>query len=153
MRAFEAPSRGLRRPVEESRASEEDSRMTSEGMDLRRFVAEVLSEISLGIQDAQKATSNAGGAISPGRAQIFLPTGDPTNHRRHLAHLVSFDVALTAVQGSDSKWGIGVVAAFFGAGAQERESQQNQTVSRVRFSVPVIYPSEYRKNADANEDA
>lgn len=73
--------------------------------------------------------------------------------KRHLAHLVSFDVAITAVEGTDSKWGIGVVAAFLGASAQSRDSLQNQTASRVQFSVPMIYPSEYRKNVSDKKDA
>ena len=53
---------------------------------------------------------------------------------------LEFDVAVTATEGSEKKAGIGVAMAMFGAGGQASSNTMNTSISRIRFTVPVILP-------------
>lgn len=54
---------------------------------------------------------------------------------------VSFDVALTIEEGSGTKGGIGVFVGAIGVGSQGQSDSRSTSLSRVTFSVPVIFPT------------
>lgn len=54
---------------------------------------------------------------------------------------IEFDVAVSATQGTDTKAGLGVIAGAFNLGASGGSNQENQTASRIKFSVPVTLPT------------
>ena len=58
------------------------------------------------------------------------------------ASVVAFDVALTATEGTGSKGGIGVVAGIVSLGTAGHSNNENTSVSRVQFSIPVVLPNE-----------
>ena len=54
---------------------------------------------------------------------------------------IEFDVAVTVTGGSEKKGGIGVFSGVFGVGGQASSNAASSSVSRIKFSVPVILPT------------
>jgi hypothetical protein len=120
-------------------------------MDLKDFVAGSLTQIIECITLAQKATASSRAWISP--TSSLIPGGPDrpiirtTDGRRYL-HEVKFDVAVTV--SDEQKAGAGAGIQIFGAklGAEGELNYGNAAVSRVQFSVPVIWPGEVRPEID-----
>ncbi len=53
---------------------------------------------------------------------------------------VDFDVAVTAIEGADAKGGINVVSGIYSSGAHGKSSELNQSISRIKFKVPISLP-------------
>lgn len=111
-------------------------------MDLKEFVSETIVQIISGVADAQKQSESLGAKVSP------KLTGSST-HGVQLGFLsaeggatqiVQFDVALTAKEGTGTKGGIGIVAGIVSLGSTGQSNEENASVSRVKFSVPVTLP-------------
>lgn len=111
-------------------------------MELRDFVAETLTQIVEGVQEAQVRTKSHGARVNPHlttsaelaiKHSILIASGAA-------AQLVHFDVALTAKEGTGTKGGIGVVVGAFALGSTGQSQAENSTVSRVKFSVPLVLP-------------
>lgn len=54
--------------------------------------------------------------------------------------LLEFDIALTVSQATETKGGIAVVVGFLGLGSQGKTEKTNDSLSRVKFSVPIVLP-------------
>ena len=113
-------------------------------MELEQFLSETLKQILAGIKSAQIAAKESGGYINPAILPIhpgpidgFIRDGSG-----NFAQIVSFDIALTASEGSSTKGGVGVVAGVFNLGTSGSSQDTNTTVSRVKFSVPIILPTQ-----------
>lgn len=107
-------------------------------MNLREFVAQSLTAIRRGIEDAIVARDNdprAAGKINPVWIDKEAGWDDYTSQ-------IEFDVAVTAGDNSsvDAKGGIRVLGLELGGGGQT--SWEQTVVSRVRFSVPMILPAQ-----------
>ena len=113
-------------------------------MELEQFLSETLKQILAGIKDAQGAAKASGGLINP--AMIPIHPGPVEGFIRdgagNVAQIINFDIALTASEGTATKGGIGVVAGVFNLGSAGSSQDSNTTVSRVRFSVPIILPTQ-----------
>ena len=114
-------------------------------MELKEFVSEALIQIVVGVQEAQGELLQSNAEISPrysNRQQgmlekhkiLFSSKGNIIQH-------VDFDVAVTASEGTGTKAGVGVIAGAFNLGTSGQSNQENQTVSRIKFSVPVTLPT------------
>ena len=53
---------------------------------------------------------------------------------------IEFDVAVTVTEGTQTKGGIGVFMGAVGLGSQGQSSNQNASVTRIKFSVPLVLP-------------
>ena len=116
--------------------------MSSLIMNLKEFVEQTLSQIVEGTNAAQVTVLQAGAEVNP-----HLGTGP-----EHLVKLgmvysagipvqfVEFDVALTVIEGSDSKAGIGIFSGAVNLGVGGKSMTESSTVSRVKFSVPLKLP-------------
>ena len=111
-------------------------------MDLKDFVVGTLTQIVDGVREAQSRTQHLGAKVNPHisteaslviRHGIFYADGQASQ-------LVHFDVALTAMEGTGTKGGIGVVAGVFTLGSTGQSQAENTSVSRVKFSVPLVLP-------------
>lgn len=111
-------------------------------MELKDFVRESLTQIMLGVSEAQRilAEENKGGEISPsisserGKSNmIFSPSGMPIQN-------VDFDVAVTAQEKTGTKGTIGVAISIIKLGAQGESNESNTQNSRIKFSVPITLP-------------
>jgi hypothetical protein len=98
-------------------------------MDLETFIAETLRQIVKGVRTAQEHQNCALALINE-------------TIKVDKSRLIEFDVALTVTEGSEAKAGIGVFSGVFGVGTQANTSAANSSVSRIKFSVPIILPTQ-----------
>lgn len=116
-------------------------------MDLRTFVSETLKEIVNGVDIARLACHDNEAQINPvmeglaGETKfgLILDSGQ-------LLQMVEFQVVLTTTHGGEQKEGIGVMFANIGLGKQNMKEQSSGTETMVRFSVPLVWPKEYKAN-------
>lgn len=114
-------------------------------MELKTFVAETLKQIIDGVVDAQAYGKKKGAAINPAKRTTsqhngIRETDDPAQRQN-----VEFDIAVTAGEGTEKKGGFGIFVGSLGVGAQGQATANTQSVSRVRFAVPVLLPSQKRE--------
>lgn len=117
---------------------------TSPGVNLESFINQTLRQIIGGVKEAQSDAHLSGAVVNPGvysnaehlGKMGFIGTGDSGV----VAQVVHFDVALTATAGTDTKGGVGVVAGVVTLGSTGASRNENTSVSRVQFSVPVTLP-------------
>lgn len=110
-------------------------------MNLREFIKEALVDIVSGVADARteviqhEALIGSDPAFGHVReAKILTDKFDRT------ITMVEFDIALTQADSKDSKAGIGVFLASVGVGAQGASHGETSSLSRIKFSVPVVLP-------------
>ena len=122
-------------------------------MELRQFVAESLKQIMLGIADAQEAGGDTDAVVNPRGlnhyrtdAQLFQWSDDG---RR--AEKVEFDIAVTTVDGTKTKGGIGVFVGPIGLGSQGQSDNSNSSESRIKFSLVVLFPSQKNEKRRGQE--
>lgn len=116
-------------------------------MDLKEFVAESLRQIVDGVAEAKSHGSEVGAEVNP--------IGNPGNYDRlpegvlirkldgvgtQYAQNVSFDIAVTTIEESQSKGGARLAVAVFSLGGDKQSNSTNSSVSRVQFTVPVFLP-------------
>lgn len=114
-------------------------------MDLRTFVAETLKQIVDGVADAKSyfAQSETGAQINPVVRSSTDKVGNPSP--------VEFDIALTVSQSSESSGSttgeakVGMISVFqakVGAESRDKDGNERQEVSRVRFTVMLAQPAD-----------
>jgi hypothetical protein len=112
-------------------------------MDLKEFVSQTLVQIVAGVKHAQSETKTLGAEVNPrltspmdhAARQGFLTVGNG------YAQIVHFDVALTIIEGTGTRAGIGVFAGAVNLGAAGQSKSESSSASRVQFSVPMVLPA------------
>jgi len=94
-------------------------------MDVKEFVAETLRQIVDGVVDAQQQTKGKNAVVAP-------------YHDYHKT--VSFDVAVTVVEGKETSGKAGISVWSVGAGVRGKSESSSSTVSRIKFEIPVELP-------------
>jgi len=110
-------------------------------MDLREFVHGALKDVVQGIQDAQKE-EGIGNYIAPemiGSHQFPADSG-VSHSSRFISTVMQFDVAVTAERGKTGGGSAGIRIAVVEAKLGGEAETKDTTVSRIRFSVPVLMP-------------
>ena len=108
-------------------------------MELKEFVTDVLQQINDGIIEAQKAGVfvNPMGSIRQKDRADFRIDGTPCYGR---THNVDFEVGLTNKEGSGGgKIGVSF-ASIFSVDAEGGGKTSNSSVTRIRFSIPMLLP-------------
>jgi hypothetical protein len=116
--------------------------MEREQMDLDQFVKDSLVAIFAGTAEAQEAVSKMdpggdpkfGPRINP-CPRTFVGMTDLLTADRRLIQRIGFDVAVTAGNSS----GAGAKVTVFGAGFDVGGKKENSSVSRITFSVPIVF--------------
>ena len=108
-------------------------------MELKEFVTAVLQQITDGVVDAQKR----GIFVNPRKKHhsvkpAFYHTIDGENYEESL-QTVDFEVGLTNEVGSGGGR-IGVSLGSFSFGADGGGKTSNSSVTRIRFSIPMLLP-------------
>lgn len=101
-------------------------------MDLDTFVAETLRQIVKGVQTAQQNPDCKGAKINPARSVNTVQCKQ-----------IEFDVAVTVMEGMDKQGKGNIGVALFGIGCQATSTSANSSVSRIRFEVPITFPTVY----------
>lgn len=124
-------------------------------MELKDFVARVLVDIVEGIREAQTTVGHEDADVSPylrGGVNVSGWKGLRDRLDRSL-HEVEFDVAVTATEGTGTRGGVGVVMGVVALGSRGESSRTSESVSRVKFSVPVRLPAPSEAEAMRRDDA
>ena len=121
-------------------------------MELKEFVAQALREIVSGVVEAQKSLAPIGAQVNPEGARMY-PKGEKNYEVLGVAQggdgnpiqLVSFDVAVTASEGTQTKGGIGIVAGIVSLSSSGATDKTETAVSRFSFKVPLLLPLQGKK--------
>ena len=121
-------------------------------MELKDFVAITIGQIIDGVLAAQNHAEPLGAFVSPadGNASIAGRIMNRTGEGRwaeipgmgghlHEIQMVEFDVAVTISDGTTSTGGVGV-AKIVTLGVTRESESSTESVSRIRFKVPIAYP-------------
>ena len=111
-------------------------------MNLRDFISETISQIAEGVKDAQGQHVAHGARVNPRlttSADLAIKHGLIFSSGS-AAQLVQFDVALTTIEGTGTKGGIGVFAGVVSLGSAGQSKTENSSISRVQFVVPLVLP-------------
>lgn len=115
-------------------------------LDLQTFISNSLVQIMEGCQDAQNKLRQSHARICPRVDVPYLDGGGASQHALgdtgtgRLVQTIDFDVAVTAADEKETKGGIGVITAIVSAGTSGRSEASHETISRLKFSIPVCYP-------------
>ena len=125
-----------------------------ETITLKDFVTATLTDVISGVKDAQDRVKDIRGPsgkpamVSPQitpmslRSPQALESGAIEAESGQKVEMFEFDVAVIAAQHEGQKAGIGVVlASIISGGVQAESKQEDRSVSRIKFSVPVVLPS------------
>ncbi|MEW5882353.1 MAG: hypothetical protein AB1761_18175 [Pseudomonadota bacterium] len=112
-------------------------------MDLKTFIADTLTQIAQGVQNAQEQARSADGIVNP-PVLAKLDGSDYVGHvygENQLVQSVEFDVAVvvTEASGTEATAKLSVASMLtLKAGGQSKDSAE--TTSRIRFRVPLALP-------------
>lgn len=114
-------------------------------MELKEFIKQVLVDISEGIEDAQLELRGTA-FVAPRRTSGKDSSSVYTTHGYLDVSNVDFDVAVTSESSEKNTDKVsGGVRVFdfvhLGGGLKGENSILSQNVSRVKFSIPMIYPT------------
>ena len=115
-------------------------------MELKNFVSQALADIVEGVVEAQKLAAQHGALVNPGKltrsTQAVSTDAVWDNTTNNYARVVSFDVAVSVEEEERAKAKIGVVAGIFNAGANGEMASKERALSRIQFTVPVLFPTQ-----------
>jgi hypothetical protein len=107
-------------------------------MDLKDFIRETLLQIQRDIGEAQQELHGKyQGVISP----LFKPIENLTDADMEW---VEFDVAMTVTESKNRDVGGKLNVAAISLGGSGKNSRETESVSRVKFRVPIISPKSPR---------
>jgi Trypsin-co-occurring domain 2 len=109
-------------------------------MDLKDFIKETITDVASAITELQIELEQSGVIINPPvdfkDSSVFEP--DSSSHTFRRIQTIEFDVAVTAASETSGGGKGGLKVLSFEAGAEGKHSRQNEQVSRVRFSIPLV---------------
>lgn len=116
-------------------------------MELKDFVEESLVQISRGIEAASKALEDTNAHINPKNVHVNGETRqnygrlDQKGNYNPVVELVEFDVAVHASEGTETNGKIGISVGSIGIGAGGKSQETNRSESRIKFKIPVAFPT------------
>ncbi|MGD0078045.1 MAG: trypco2 family protein [Sedimentisphaerales bacterium] len=87
-------------------------------MQLKEFVSETIKQIIEGVKDAQQAAQTKGAVVVP---------------YSQVEEKIEFDVAVTAVEGTETSGKAGISVWSIGAGVSGKSESSTSTLSRIKF--------------------
>ena len=111
-------------------------------IDLKQFIEETVKQIIDGVVTSQEYAKVKGAYVNP--AITHYAGGDLQINKETLPEpqVVEFDIALTITENKNLKGGMGIFVAGLGIGYQGKKETSGNEISRLRFSIPVILPSQ-----------
>lgn len=104
-------------------------------MELKEFVSETLTQIIEGVNAAQEKAKDTKAIIAPDTINF-----GNMRYRREVDY-IDFDVAITTTDTTEGKTGAGIFIAPISIGGQVRGEISNQTLSHIKFRVPILLQS------------
>ena len=104
-------------------------------MDLKEFTKQALVQIVEGTKEANAVIKQYNAHIHIEDEDCFTGTSYPLTN-------VDFDVAITATETEGANGGGGIkVMGVFNAGGEIESKTENQTISRVKYTIPLVLGS------------
>ena len=117
-------------------------------MELKDFIAKSITDICLGIRDAQRIVNYETGNVPI--APAFM---DGKSILKNVNDKITFDVSVSVSKGSKKGGNGGIKVTILGAEVNGEMSSETASMNRIQFSVP-FYPqalSAYEKKEGKNE--
>ncbi|WP_028571856.1 hypothetical protein [Desulfonatronum lacustre] len=112
-------------------------------MNLQEFVKTALADIIAGVADARPEAHKHGANVGSNRVYGHVKDAKViTDEKDRPVTTVEFDIALAEASAKDTKGGIGVFLGTVGLGSQGSSHGESSSHSRIKFSVPVVFPSD-----------
>jgi hypothetical protein len=114
-------------------------------MELSTFITETLNALNKGIKDAQSFALENGAVVNPVN-HSSKPYGESTvaingvKGAREVSE-VNFDIAVSVGKNSTNDMQGGINVYSIKLGATKNDTEKNETVSRIRFTVNVVFPA------------
>lgn len=110
-------------------------------MNVQEFIKTALVEIIAGVSEARDAANEYGAIVGSDKAYGNVKEAKIiTDENGRIISNVEFDIALSQIDSTDTKGGIGVFLGSVGVGSQGASHGENSSHSRIKFSVPVVFP-------------
>ena len=109
-------------------------------MDLKEFTKQTLVQIVEGVAEADSQLSEVGSFVPITNFGNTTATfARDNNGTPRLVINIDFDVAITAIETEGVNGGGGLkVAGFFNAGSSAESKTENQTISRIKYTLPLV---------------
>jgi len=115
-------------------------------MELQKFIESSISQIVSGIANVGDTAKESGALLNPRQDTWRYGEGIYFDSKTgSVLTNIEFDIAVTATEGEKKKEGIGVAIASVVLGTQNQSEKENEQVSRIKFSIPVVLPSSESK--------
>ena len=113
-------------------------------MELKEFIKTAITDITEAVSELQSELNN-GAIVNPTLPNpIALKTLTVDDEIRPIEQL-AFDVAVTATEASGIDGSAKVGISIFGAKIGTESSAKTENVSRLTFSVPIVFPTTHVK--------
>jgi hypothetical protein len=111
-------------------------------MELEAFIQESIKQVISSINKCVEFAKENGAEINPYQHQWRHGEGWYFDKQsgRPMTNL-EFDVAVTASDGQKTKGGVGISVATLVLGSSGQSESTNQSISRIKFSLPIVLPS------------
>lgn len=117
-------------------------------MQLKDFIKASLTEICLAIEEANDELKGSNAVINPKGVRVNSENSKSYGReddaekfeKNRVVHKVDFDVAVSISEGETKGKSGKISIASFGIGGKNENSSSNSSVSKLTFSIPVIYP-------------
>ncbi|MEC9407385.1 MAG: hypothetical protein VX549_08920 [Pseudomonadota bacterium] len=117
-------------------------------MELKEFIRESLVQIARGIEESNSQLADSKASVNPPSVKVYSKEAKAYGRvstqmvdSAALVEFVEFDVAVTADSGSETGGGLKVSIASIGAGAEGKSSTSQSSASRIKFGIPMVYPT------------
>lgn len=111
-------------------------------MELKEFIKAAITDITEAISDLQSGLEN-GTVINPTLEQGEHGKCILIKNEVRIIERLNFDVAVTASESSGMEGGAKAGISIFGAKMGAETNAKTENVSRLTFSIPLVFPSEH----------
>jgi hypothetical protein len=109
-------------------------------MELKEFIETTIMQLVEGINTANKEVQKHGAYINP-RCVNRLNEIAKINNNDYPISNIDFEVSLIQLNSEEKKKGIGVNLKGFNFDNNGKNSQNQQSATSIKFSIPIIFPT------------
>lgn len=110
-------------------------------MNVKDFIEKTLTQVVEGVNNAKSNIKDSGAVISSKNVRPLREGTTYNTSTGDLVNLVEFDIAVTINEKDTDGVNAGIKVVGLSLGGGLEKEIQNQTVSRIKFSVPLTFPS------------
>lgn len=116
-------------------------------MDLKDFIKQSIIQVTEAILESNEELKGTGAVVNPGKVQVNSDASQAYGrestknlHNNRVVQKLDFDVAVIAVDEQSAGAGAKISVMSVTLGADGSINYTNKSESRIKFSVPIIYP-------------